>query len=125
MVFVSVDDLIFLSKILEAARLLGVPVKSVPPSGLVQEIRQNPGCQLILDLNHPSGTAIDLVRTLKNDPSTRGVPILGFVSHLQTKLIGCAREAGCDKVVARSAFSEQLPRFLTELAEARSARPHE
>jgi CheY-like chemotaxis protein len=125
MVFVSVDDLIFLSKILDAARLLGVPVKSVPPSGLMQEIRQNPGCQLILDLNHRSGTALDLVRTLKNDPSTRGVPILGFVSHVQTELIGRARQAGCDKVVARSAFSEQLPRFLTELAGAGPAQPGE
>lgn len=125
MILVCVDDLIFLSKIRETARLTGVSVQTVAPSQLVQEIHQSPNCQIILDLNHRSGAAVDLLRTLKNDPATGEVPILGFVSHVQTDLIQRAREAGCDRVMARSAFSEQLPQLLKELAGVGPAQPCE
>ncbi len=125
MILTVVDDLIFFSKIVEAARRTGTQVKSLAPMQLAQELRQNTDCQIILDLNLRSGDAVDLVRMLKTDPATRGVPILGFVSHVQTDLIRRAREAGCDKVVARSAFSEQLPQLLAELAAGTPTQSHD
>ena len=106
-VIVVVDDLIFLSKILETARLVGVPVKSVSPAQLSQEIRENSDRTVILDLNHRSGTAVEAVKTLKHDPATSQVRIVGFVSHVQADVVRAAREAGCDNIRARSAFSSR------------------
>jgi hypothetical protein len=34
---------------------------------------------------------------------------------VQTDLIQAARESGCDRVMARSAFSQNLPAILAEL----------
>jgi phosphoketolase len=42
----------------------------------------------------------------------RGIPTVGFLSHVQKDLAVAAREAGCDRIVARSAFTRDLPRIL-------------
>jgi CheY-like chemotaxis protein len=110
MILAMVDDLLFLSKIQETARHLGVRVEAVQPAGLPA-----PGDlpdALIIDLNHRSGKALEVLRGLKSDSNTKGVAIIGFVSHVQNELITGAREAGCDVVLARSAFVNQLPSLL-------------
>jgi hypothetical protein len=38
---------------------------------------------------------------------------VGFLSHVQDDLALAAREAGCDRVMARSAFVENLPRIIS------------
>jgi hypothetical protein len=38
--------------------------------------------------------------------------IIGFLSHLQGELKMKAQEAGCDMVLPRSAFSQNLPQLL-------------
>jgi len=38
--------------------------------------------------------------------------IIGFVSHVQGELKLKAQEAGCDVVIPRSAFSQNLPQLL-------------
>ena len=125
MILVCVEDLIFLSKILESAKRLGLATKTLAPPAVVQEVRQNPNSQVILDLNHRTGAAVDLVKSLKNDPATRHATILGFVSHVHADLIERAREAGCDRVVARSAFSGKLPQLLKELVGDGPSTTHE
>jgi hypothetical protein len=40
------------------------------------------------------------------------VKTVGFLSHVQKDLAVAAREAGCDRVVARSAFTKDLPQIL-------------
>jgi hypothetical protein len=42
------------------------------------------------------------------------VPTVGFLSHVQRDLAVAAREAGCDRVMARSAFTKDLPTILSE-----------
>lgn len=111
-----VEDLIFLSKIQQAAQLLSVHVKPVAPSQLAEEIRQSPTQAVIVDLNHRSGAAVEVVRALKADPATRHIPIVGFVSHVQTDVATAAQEAQCDIVLARSAFTQQLPQLLQKLS---------
>jgi hypothetical protein len=44
------------------------------------------------------------------------VQVMGFLSHVQTDLAAAAHEAGCDFVLARSAFAQQLPQLLVKLA---------
>jgi hypothetical protein len=42
------------------------------------------------------------------DVSAQGVRTLGFGSHVDTATFDAARAAGCDQVMARSAFFSQL-----------------
>jgi CheY-like chemotaxis protein len=115
-ILVVVDDLFFLSKIQQSARQVGVPIQAVVPA--IAQDRAAEGCaaSLILDLNHRSGTAIEVARAIKGNPATSHVQVMGFLSHVQTDLAVAAREAGCDFVLARSAFAQQLPQLLLKLA---------
>ncbi len=110
-----VDDLFFLAKIQEAARRVGIPVEQVDAGKAQERLGQSRVRAVILDLNHRSGAALDVLKNLKGDASTRHVPVIGFVSHVQGDLVAAARAAGCDQVLARSAFSVQLPELLEKL----------
>ncbi len=111
-----VDDLFFLSKIQQTAQLVGVPVEPVEPKKLAERVAQIPVRAVILDLNHGSGSAVEVLRAIKTDPAMSRIRVLGFLSHVQTDLAAAARAAGCDVLLARSAFTQQLPQLLLNLA---------
>lgn len=114
-----VDDIFFLAKVQQAARRLGdVTVEPAAPDTLQEKLADNSAHALIVDLNHSSGKAIDVLEKIRDHPSTRSIPVVAFVSHVQTDLIQAARVAGCERVMARSAFSQQLPVLLRELSKA-------
>ncbi len=113
-----VDDIFFLAKIQQTARQLGITVEAVPPDSLAASLRDNGDCGILLDLNHHSGKEIAVLAQIKNHPRTRSIPVVAFVSHVQTDLVQAARAAGCGRVMARSAFSQQLPVLLRELSKA-------
>ena len=112
-----VEDIFFLAKIQQTARQLGLTVESVAPAALAERLAPGGAGAILLDLNHRSGKAVALVEALKNDPATRSIPVVAFLSHVQTDLAQAARAAGCDRVLARSAFSQQLPVLLRELSD--------
>ena len=66
---------------------------------------------MILDLN---GTldALELIGTLKSEAEMSQIELVGYVSHVQTDVRKAALDKGCDLVVARSAFSQNLPSIL-------------
>lgn len=112
-VLAAVEDLLFKSKISETASQLGIEA-SFPrsPRKLVEAVRESPPDLLVLDLNSARFEPLDLLRTIRSDDATREVPTIGFLSHVQKDLAVAAREAGCDRVVARSAFTRDLPKIL-------------
>jgi CheY-like chemotaxis protein len=116
MILALVDDLLFLSKIQQTAQHAGVAVKSARPAELLGLAIKDAPNALIVDLNHRSGNALEVLRALKSDSKTKDIPVIGFVSHVQNDLIAAAREAGCDLVLARSAFVSQLPSLLQRFA---------
>jgi len=116
MILVIVEDLLFVSKIQQTAQLIGVTVQPADPTWGLETIIAKAPRALILDLNHRSFPALDFIRTLKAHPNTKAIPIVSFVSHVQSGVIAAAREAGCDLVLARSAFTQQLPQLLRKLA---------
>jgi CheY-like chemotaxis protein len=67
---------------------------------------------IILDLNCEAADPLDLIAQIKADPETAGIALIGFVSHVQTELKQRAKEIGCDTVVARSVFAQNLPAIL-------------
>ncbi len=118
-----VEDLFFLAKIQQTAREIGIRTRPVGATSAAQDVKDAQPPAVVLDLNHRSVSALDLVRALKADPATRAIPILGFVSHVQTDRVNAARAAGCDLVLARSAFTQQLPDLLRKLASTASPAP--
>lgn len=111
-----VDDIFFFAKIHQTAQQLGIPVEQVSPEVLRDHLASAGVGAILLDLNHRSGKAISTLQDLKNNPATCGIPVVAFLSHVQTDLARSARAAGCNHVLARSAFSQQLPQLLQELS---------
>ena len=112
-VLAAVEDLLFRSKISETASSLGIEA-TFPrnPGRLLEAIQRSPPDLLILDLNSARFEPLTLLKEVRSDEATRDVPTVGFLSHVQKDLAVAAREAGCDRVVARSAFTRDLPRVL-------------
>src|SRR5919112_1801883 len=108
-VLAAVEDLLFRSKISETASTLGIEA-AFPrsPKKLLEALRESPPDLLILDLNSARFEPLTLLRSVRSDDATRDVPTLGFLSHVQKDLAVAAREAGCDRVLARSAFTKDL-----------------
>lgn len=106
------SDLMFTVKIQEAAKRAGFePVFVRSQQDAIAHAKQKPAV-IILDLNDAAVRPLDLIAELKGDPETRSIPLVGFVSHVQTELRQAAQEQGCDVVLARSAFSQNLPSLL-------------
>ena len=108
-ILAAVEDLLFRSKISETASSLGIEA-SFPrnPRRLLEALRESPPDLLVIDLNSARFEPLALLRSVRSDPATRNVSTVGFLSHVQKDLAVAAREAGCDRVVARSAFTKDL-----------------
>jgi CheY-like chemotaxis protein len=112
-ILVAVNDLFFSSKLDAVARGLGVSIRCLPTCQQVLEAgREEFPLLFIVDLNSAAGDPVGLVRSLKGDPRTQGIPIVGFLSHVEVELRQQALAAGCDEVLARSAFVGLLPKIL-------------
>jgi CheY-like chemotaxis protein len=112
-IFAAVEDLLFKSKISETASQLGIEA-TFPrnPRRLLEAMHESPPDLLVLDLNSARFEPLALLEDVRSDGATRDVPTVGFLSHVQKDLAVAAREAGCDRVVARSAFTKDLPQIL-------------
>lgn len=115
MILTVVEDLIFLSKIHETGKAVSVEVRAATVSDAIEQLRAIAVRGLLIDLNHRSGGAVELIQKIKSDPAMAKIPMVGFLSHVQTDLATSARAAGCDMVIARSAFVKQLPDLLARL----------
>jgi len=111
-VLAVVEDLFFTVKINEAAKRSGLSVAFVKSErDALDQAAENPAL-IILDLNFAGVEPVALIRKLKADPALQKISLLGYVSHVQGELKQAAQEAGCDMVLARSAFSQNLPQIL-------------
>ncbi|MBI3666474.1 MAG: response regulator [Acidobacteria bacterium] len=107
-----VDDLFFVTKIGETARRAGVAVEFVHNEEALQQKLESPPSLIIVDLNLSGMKPLPLISKLKGQPELKQTSILGFVSHVQGELKQKAQKAGCDMVLARSSFSQNLPQIL-------------
>jgi PleD family two-component response regulator len=112
------DDLFFRVKIEAAAKQEGLPIDFVQSEKDVLAKAADDPLLIILDLNCLSVQPLSLIAALKADESTKGISLLGYVSHVQGELRQKAQESGCDVVMARSAFSQNLPQILKQHAGA-------
>src|SRR5215472_3067195 len=114
-IFAFVDDLFFLAKIQETARKINVKVEFVKTDKDLQEKMGQNGADkpslIIFDLNNANAKPLTTIPKLKSKLK-KATNIIGFVSHVQGDLKMKAQEAGCDMVLPRSAFSQNLAQLL-------------
>jgi len=112
------SDLMFTVKIQEAAKRAGLePVFVNSQKDALTQAKEQPAV-MIFDLNNAGIAPLDLISQLKSNEETSKVSLVGFVSHVQAELKQAAQQKGCDVVIARSAFSQNLPALLRRYAEA-------
>jgi CheY-like chemotaxis protein len=113
-IFAFVEDLFFQAKIQETARKLNVKVEFCKgEKDLLERMKQNgeeKPSLIIFDMNNANAKPLTLIPKLKT--KLKKTSIIGFLSHVQGDLKQKAHEAGCDMVLPRSAFSQNLPQLL-------------
>ncbi len=103
------DDLFFQMKLAETAKHLRVEIKvAASPDALLQLMDPLPKF-VIVDLN-ARNTPLEAVEKLRAQQPT--LPVIGFLSHLQTDLAAKAKAAGFQQVMPRSQFTANLPQIL-------------
>jgi hypothetical protein len=116
-IYFFIEDLFLNAKINETARKLGVKVAFVKnDKDAIAELTSHeaeadrPGL-IVFDLNNANVKPLTLIPKLKAKLK-KSTSIIGFLQHIQGDLKAKAVEAGCDVVVPRAAFSQNLPNLL-------------
>jgi len=108
-----VDDLFFVVKINDSAKRAGLTCDFVKSeAALIEKAAAETPLMVIIDLNVSSLQPLPLIAKLKASQTFRGVSVIAFVSHVQGELKQQAQDAGASMVLARSAFSANLPQIL-------------
>jgi DNA-binding NarL/FixJ family response regulator len=104
------DDLFFQMKVAETAKHLGLELKVATTGDALLGLLEPAPKLVIVDLNARSQpvAAIERVRAAQKD-----LRVVGFLSHVQRDLAARAQAAGCDEVMPRSAFTENLAAILS------------
>jgi PleD family two-component response regulator len=107
-----VSDLFFSVKLTDAAKRNGLAIEFIKQHDEVLDKAQDERPALIIfDLNFEDAEPLKLISELKGSSQTKGISLIGYLSHVQGELKLQAQEAGCDMVMARSAFSQNLPQI--------------
>jgi CheY-like chemotaxis protein len=102
------DDLIFFSRIAEAARAVGLSVRQVRTQAeLVTTAGKHAPGGVILDLHNPD---LDLPALLAElHAACPAMPrVIAYGSHVEAEVLRAARKAGCDRILPRSQFVKEL-----------------
>jgi len=120
-VLALVDDLLFLSRIREAARAAGIEVRAVRGASELLGAARQDGRLVLVDAD--SERLPWAVAALRAEPGTAALPVIAFVSHVRADRAEAARAAGASRVLARSAFVNQLPELVAQAMEPRAEEP--
>jgi CheY-like chemotaxis protein len=108
------DDLMFTSRITGTAQALGCTVKPVRSvEALLTLAQQERPRGILIDLGHPEVRIAEVMDRLRKlgSPLPR---VVAYGSHVDAATLRAAREAGCDPVLPRSKFVEELPNALPQ-----------
>ena len=106
-----VEDLVFRSKLEEAAAAVHAPLEIVNDIGAaLRQLAEKPKTRVLVDLNWSAGDAVVLITTLRQ--AAPSAMIIGYCSHIHAELRARAIAAGCSVVLPRSVFVQRLPELL-------------
>jgi CheY-like chemotaxis protein len=136
---VLIDDLFFQAKLFETAKLTGITLETAATGEqLLKAAAANPDALVIVDLNARQGALAAVEQLCKGSEeqapraasqnldsagigcgpgmksNAPGNPrrVIAFLSHVQTDLAERARAAGCQDVMPRSKFTQNLAAIL-------------
>jgi DNA-binding NarL/FixJ family response regulator len=103
------DDLFFQMKVAETAKHLGLELKVAANGDALLGLLEPAPDLVIVDLNARSQplAAIERLRAAQKD-----LRVVVFLSHVQRDLATQAQAAGCNEVMPRSAFTQNLAAIL-------------
>jgi len=115
-IYFFIEDLFLTAKIQETARKQGVKVAFIKnEKDAIAELTSgedtNRPALIVFDLNNANAKPLTLIPKLRTKLK-RSVSIIGFLSSIQGDLKAKAVEVGCDTVMPRAAFSQNLPNLL-------------
>lgn len=120
-IYCFIEDLFFLAKIQEVSKKLGIKVAFVKPdkeekdkdvlAKLIETGEEDRPALILFDLNNANVKPLTLIPKIRAKLK-RSTSIIGFLSHVQGDLKSKALEAGCDTVMPRATFSQNLPSLL-------------
>jgi CheY-like chemotaxis protein len=105
-----VDDLFFQMKLAETAKQLGVDVKVAANGDALMVLLESAPKLVIVDLN-ARGQPLQAIERVRQ--ASKDVRVVGFLSHVQTQLAAQAQAAGCNEVLPRSSFTQNLAAILS------------
>ena len=112
-IYAVLDDLFFLVKIQEGAKLAGMELTTLSTAAAVRaKAAERPNLYLF-DLNCAAARPVETILWLREQEFGKEVRILGYHSHVQEELKRKALEAGCNQVFARSAMSDRMKEILS------------
>jgi len=104
------DDLFFQMKLAETAKQLGVEVQVASNADALLSLMEPQPKMVIVDLNSRT-SPVQAVQKLR--ASNKAIRIIGFLSHVQRELAAEAQAAGCNEVMPRSSFTQNLAELLS------------
>ena len=111
-VLAVVSNLFFSVKIADAAKRAGMALEVVTdPHEVLIKAKSKPNV-IIFDLNFDGAQPLETIAKIKASAECKGVSLIGYLSHVQGELKQAAQDAGCDMVMAQSAFSQNLHQIL-------------
>jgi DNA-binding NarL/FixJ family response regulator len=104
------DDIFFQMKVAETARHLGIEFKVATNADALLGLLEPRPQLVIVDLN-ARNQPIDAIVKLR--AASKDIRVVAFLSHVQRELAEQARNAGCDEVMPRSSFTQNLAEILS------------
>ena len=115
-VLVVVDDLFFLTKIQTTLQHLGLPVQVLTQRATIQAYIKAvvTPVLVIVDLTLRTDDAVAVISDIRATDSGTPIAILAFGAHVAVETQQQALQAGADRVVAKSIFSNHLPDLIQQ-----------
>jgi DNA-binding NarL/FixJ family response regulator len=104
------DDIFFQMKVAETAKHLGIEFKVATTTDALLDLLEPRPQLVIVDLN-ARNQPIDAIVKLR--AASKDIRVVAFLSHVQRELAEQARNAGCDEVMPRSSFTQNLAEILS------------
>ena len=108
-----IDDLFFLAKVHETAKHVGVALITASTGDqLLKAAGESPAALILVDLNAKQGALGAVEKLCAANGSGNPRRVIAFLSHVQTDLAARAIAAGCQDVMPRSKFTQNLAEIL-------------
>jgi DNA-binding NarL/FixJ family response regulator len=108
-----IDDLFFLAKVHETAKHTGVTLETAATGEqLLKTAAASPNALVVVDLNARQGALEAIERLCAANGPGNPRRVIAFLSHVQTDVAERARKAGCQNVMPRSRFTQDLAEIL-------------